>query len=178
MAGHGRRDVHQAAFEGKCLVPLGHVLGEIAQQAAGIGLAEQRRCLAHRDRARAEGFDGETERHQLLAALEQALDRRLIHLDDLGDQEDLPLHAVGRQRSLQPLVDDALMRGVLVDDDQAVTGLRDDVGLVDLGARGAERAIDEVGRRLRLDPHIRAGRADVECGLGALRESRCGRAVE
>ncbi len=34
------------------------------------------------------------------------------------------------------------MRGVLVDDDEAVAGLRDDVGLVHLRARGAERALD------------------------------------
>ena len=41
--------------------------------------------------------------------------------------------------ALQPLVDQALVRGVLVDDDEAVLGLRDDVGLVDLRPRRAER---------------------------------------
>ena len=43
------------------LVPLGHVLGKIAQEAARIGLAEQRRRLAHRDRAGAEGIDRQSE---------------------------------------------------------------------------------------------------------------------
>ena len=37
------------------------MLGEIAQQRAGVGLAEQRRRLAHRDRAGSEGLERETE---------------------------------------------------------------------------------------------------------------------
>ena len=64
--------------------------------------------------------------------------------------------------ALQPLIDDALMRGVLVDDDQAVAGLRHDIGLVDLRARRAERPIDQVGRRLRLEAHVGRRRADIE----------------
>ena len=39
----------------------------------------------------------------------------------------------------EALVDEALMRGVLVDDDDAVAGLRDDIGAVELRARRAER---------------------------------------
>ena len=40
------------------------------------------------------------------------------------------------------------MRGVLVDDDEAVAGLRHDIGLVHLRARGAERPVEQVGRGL------------------------------
>ncbi|MNT91290.1 hypothetical protein D3C72_2323580 [compost metagenome] len=39
------------------------------------------------------------------------------------------------------------MGGVLIDDDQAVAGLGDDIGAVQLGAGGAERVVDQVGRR-------------------------------
>ncbi len=39
------------------------------------------------------------------------------------------------------------MRRVLVDDDDAVVGLRDDIGVVQLGPRGAERIV--LQRRLR-----------------------------
>ena len=37
------------------------------------------------------------------------------------------------------------MRGVLVDDDYAVAGLRDDIGLVQLRARSAERPVERFG---------------------------------
>ena len=58
------------------------------------------------------------------------------------------------------------MRGVLVDDDQAVARLRHDVGLVHLRARGAERPLDQFGRRLEaLDARIGRRLADIEGGL-------------
>ena len=40
------------------------------------------------------------------------------------------------------------MRGVLVDDDDAVARLRHDVGLVHLRARRAERPVEQIGARL------------------------------
>ena len=40
---------------------------------------------------------------------------------------------------LQPLVDEALMGGMLIDDDETVSRLRDDVILMQLGARSAKR---------------------------------------
>ena len=48
--------------------------------------------------------------------------------------------------ALQALVDEALVGGVLVDDDDAVPGLGDDVGLVELRAGRAERMVDRLGR--------------------------------
>ncbi len=48
-------------------------------------------------------------------------------------------------RALHALIDEALMRGVLIDDDDAVGGLRDDIGLVQLRAR--ERRAGVVPRR-------------------------------
>ena len=62
------------------------------------------------------------------------------------------------------------MGGVLVDDDQAVAGLRHDIGLVDLRARGAERAVEQIGGGLRLEAHIGGRRADVEGGLARFGE--------
>jgi hypothetical protein len=130
--------------------------------AGGVGLAEQRGRLAHGDRTGAEGFDGESERGEFLGAVEQFLDGRFIELDDFGDQEDLPLHAVLRQRGLQLLVDDALMGGVLVHDDQAVAGLRDDIGFMDLRARRTQGSVEEIGRWGFLETHVSGRRADVE----------------
>ncbi len=78
----------------------------------------------------------------------------LVELDDLGDQQDLPRHACPLQRRLHALVDDALMRGVLVDDHDAVARLRHDVRLVQLRAR--RRADGRSGRaRPARPPRVR-----------------------
>jgi len=72
------------------------MLGEIAQQAGRIGLTEQRRASRAPHTRQAEGIDREPEGAELLGAVQQLLDRRLVELDDLGDQQDLPLHAFFR----------------------------------------------------------------------------------
>ena len=107
----------------------------------------------------------EPEARQFIGARDQLLHRRLVHLDDLRNQQNLPLHAVPRQRGFQFLIDDALMRGVLVHHDQAVAGLRHDIGLVNLGPRRPQRAVEQIGRWRLLEAHIGGGRADVERGL-------------
>ena len=56
--------------------------------------------------------------------------------------------------TLQPLIDEALVGGVLVDDDDAVARLRHNIGLVDLRARCAKRGVAVGDGRLRL---VRAG---------------------
>ena len=65
------------------------MFGEITQQAAGIGLAEQRRRFTHRDRAGTEGFDGKADAASLLRDLAEhmaewdealPLERRLMHV--------------------------------------------------------------------------------------------------
>ena len=81
---------------------------------------------------------------QLVRARQQALDVGLIEFDDIGDQQDLPRHARLGDSSFELLVDDAFMSGVLIDDNEAVAGLRHDVGLVHLRACGSERMIQRV----------------------------------
>ena len=71
------------------------------------------------------------------------------------------------------------MRGVLVDDDQAVAGLGEDVGLVDLRAgraqgmigrlRAGDRAMSACGGAI-----VHAPRTALEHGLCRLAETRCG----
>ena len=105
----------------------------------------------------------EAEARQFVGAREQPLDVGLVELDDLGDQQDLPRDAGLLERGLHALVDQPLVRGVLVDDHEAVARLRHDVGLVHLRARGAERPVEQVGARLRrLDARVGRRRADVE----------------
>ena len=67
-----------------------------------------------------------------------------VELDHLGQQQGLARDAAVGHLGLHPLIDQALVGGVLVDDDHAVAGLGDDVGLVHLGPRGAERIVDGI----------------------------------
>src|SRR5438270_639866 len=127
VAGHGRGHMHEAPLERQRLVPFRHMLAEIAKKRARIDRAEQRRCLAHRDGSRAERLDGKAEAQELRGARDEPLDVGLIEFDDVRNQQDLPADAGAVERRLETLVDDALVGGVLIDDDEAVAGLRDDV---------------------------------------------------
>ena len=121
------------------------MLGKIANEPAAVDLAEQRRRLAQRHRAGAEGFEHEAVARKLVGARHEPLDVGLVEFDDFRDQQDLPRDAGFVERGLEPLIDDALVRGVLIDDDEPVARLRHDIGLVDLRARGAERMIEKIG---------------------------------
>ena len=79
---------------------------------------------------------------------------------------------LGVERGLEALVDDALVRGVLVDDDEAVAGLRHDIGLMQLRARGAERTVDQIRRRIEARvARICRWAAHIESRLAPLRPS-------
>ena len=67
-----------------------------------------------------------------------------VELDHLGDQQHLAGEAAIGEGLLQPLIDEALMRSVLIDDDEGGLGLGDDEGVVHLRPRGAERIGDGV----------------------------------
>jgi len=60
------------------------VLGEVAQQALHVDLAQQRRRLAHRHRARAEVLDHQAEAGKLAGARGEPRGIGLVELDDLG----------------------------------------------------------------------------------------------
>ena len=77
-----------------------------------------------------------------------------VEIDHHRRQQRLPLDRAALALTLELLVDDALVRRVLVDDDDAVRGLGDDVILVHLRPRRAERSrevalIRRRGRRRR-----------------------------
>ena len=63
----------------------------------------------------------------------------LVEVDDGGNEKALRGNAAIRQHLLQALVDEAFVRGVLVDDDEAVARLRHDVVLVHLRTRSPQR---------------------------------------
>ena len=198
---HGRADLGQAFLERQGVADLGELVGEVAHQALDVGFAEQRRDLAHHHGARPEGLHHQTELGELLEARREAGRRLLVEVDDLGDQQALAGHAVLGQGLLHALVDQALMGGVLVDDDHAVVGLGDDIGGVELAARraqgiargllvgggrlGAGRGGDQVGGERRGIGRRRLGEAGSRMGperrrtgaAAAMRAERRRRAV-
>ena len=60
---------------------------------------------------------------------------RLVEFDDFGQQQRLTGgHGLSRARGLEPFQDQAFMRGVLVDENQAVCRLCNDIGFRNLSA--------------------------------------------
>ena len=158
---------------------LGEVVGDVADQARRVGLAQQGRDLAHQDRAGAERLDHQAQRGQFLGAGDDALGLGGVQLDHLGQQQGLAGHAAVAELALHALVDQALVGGVLVDDDHAVAGLGDDVGLVHLGAGRAEREVDRVDRRRggsATPRRRRSARAETSRGPGSTGKARGGAA--
>ena len=70
---------------------------------------------------------------------------RLVQFDDVGNEQNLSSDAGPVDRRFEFFIDDAFVRGVLIDDHQSVPRLRHDIGVVDLRARGAERMIERIG---------------------------------
>ena len=152
------------------------MLGKIAHEPAAVDLAEQRRGLAQRHGAGAEGFEHQPVAREFGGARHQPLDVGFVELDDVGDQQKLPRHAGLFDGGLEPLIDDALMRGVLIDDNKPIARLRDDVSVVNLCSRGAERMIELIRVRFcepsslreavgQIAAHVCNRTASVESGL-------------
>ena len=116
------------------------------------------------------------------ARAEQTVHVGFVELDDLRDQENLARDAASFQRRLEFLVDDALMGGVLIDDDEPVARLRNDIGLVHLRAGGAERmpiasaAAKNSRRRADFEARLRRQRrsAHIERRLSRLGKADAG----
>jgi hypothetical protein len=98
--------------------------------------------FAHRDGSGAEALEREPGFFKRICMRQQARHVALVHVDDGGDEKHLTLDACLFALPLQPLVDEALVRGMLIDDDDAIAGLGHDVGVVQLGPRRAERGIE------------------------------------
>ena len=173
MAGHGRGDAVEPGLQRVDGVVVGDLVGEVADQRLHIGLAEHGRRLAHRDRARAEALDAEAEAPERLGMRGEPRHVVLGQVDDLRQKQHLRRQRPRPHRLLQRLVDQPLMRGMLVDDDERIARLRDDVVLVDLRPRRAEPGLQQclVDRR-RAGARVAAvERPGVELGLRRLAET-------
>ncbi len=90
------------------------------------------------------------------------------------------LPAAGPAFSLQPLIDKTLMRRMLINEHNAISGLRDDVGIMQLAARVAKWIVVDrriLGNRCR-NRHVHGeralhvGKARISGGLSSVESSR------
>src|SRR5215467_16147148 len=143
MTGHRGCDLHQTSLQRQRLVPFIDMLGKIANEASAIDFAKERGRFAQSHGAGTERFNDQTIARELVGVTDEAFDIGFIELDDFGNEKDLPRHTSLGDRFLQSLIDDAFMRGMLVDDYQAVLRLRNDISVMNLGARRSERMIKQ-----------------------------------
>ena len=130
VAGHGAADLAEAFAEGQGCTVLGQVVGDVADEALYVCVAQQRGCFADQHGTRAEGFDDQAELGQFVGAGADALGFGGIQFDDFGRQQGLARDRALGHLSFHPLIDETFVGRVLVDDDEAVAGLGDDVGAV------------------------------------------------
>ena len=81
-----------------------------------VGIADQSGHLAHSDRALSEALQHEAQLRQFGGLFVERHCLVIVELDDRRNQQPLPLHAARGQGRFHPLVDEAFVRGVLVDD--------------------------------------------------------------
>jgi len=163
VAGECAADLLDLLLERQVIAHLGQLVGEVAHQTLDIDLAQDRRRFAHHHGTQAKRLEHQAHVGQLGGASGEPSRAILAHVDDLGQQQRLALHAVGLELILsgRSCSRPALVGGVLVDDHHAMVGLGDDIGLVQLRARHAQR----IGRAiavLRLGGRFDARRQPAE----------------
>ena len=121
-----------------------------------------------RGRPVAEAFEIEPQFFERRRSLLEPRAVLLRQLDHQGDQVHLARHRAARQLRLEPLIDEALMRRVLVDQHQRVAVLRHDEVLEHLRPRRAERIAALLGRLDRLVSRARFCQLAEACNRAVL----------
>ena len=174
MAGHRRAHRLQPFLQQLRIALFQQLADEIANQATDIGFAEQRGDFAHGDGINPELFNRQPKLGKLVGSLHQQGNLITAECHDLRNQQTLPGDVSTGHLRFHPLVDQTLVRGVLIHDDNGVLGLGNDVIFVHLCAHGTERLFAPC-RRLRLIRHRFNTTARLserfERGLRSLRQS-------
>ena len=161
------------SFSESAVAELRELVGEIAHQALHVDLAQKRRRFAHHHRALTERLDHQAQFGQLVDTRGQPRDAAFVELDHFGQEQDLARDAGRGDRRFHALVNQPLMRRMLIDDDDAVIGLGDDIGLVQLRPRRAQRELRRFfSQRTRPAARPALARAAAPDKAAALRRSR------
>src|SRR5215207_3314449 len=122
IASHGGEHAKDALFEALTGGHLAQITGDAADQCSVISPAEDGRHFAQDNGTRAERLDNETESLQEFTLRLEPSRRNGIEIDNLRNQKRLGAQCRIRQLLLHLLVDDPLMRRMLVNDDEALGG--------------------------------------------------------
>ena len=139
MAGHGGRDEVKALLQRQGTVIGGQIVGQIRDHALHVSLAQHRWDGPNQHCRRAEPFEVEAEFLEFGDPRLQPVAGGFLQFDHFGQQQSLGRYTLPLHRAAHPLQRQPFMRGMLVDDDEAILGFRDDIGARHLSARDAER---------------------------------------
>ena len=126
-------------------------VGQAAHQTGWIAIGQQCRHGPQRHRVLAKALDLEAQPNQRLAAFQQRRERPRGESHRDGREQALARDAAVEPLGAKPLVEHALVRGVLIDQQQDVLGLQEQVGGEELPQQPevAEAQARHPGRRVR-----------------------------
>ena len=158
MAGHGGANLVQLFGKRESLAQMHDLVRQIAHEADDVRLSEERGHLAHQNGGGTEALDHKAKGLKIGGPGLDGVSGDLIQLYDLRQQQHLALDAALGQCRFHALINEALVSGVLIDDDHAaVVGLGNHLGVVDLCAGSAKREASEVFARILLGGGMRRG---------------------
>ena len=141
VAGHGGEDEVDLFAEQQRFAVLDQIVVDIAQQLFGIALLQRMGDRAHQHGRGAEAFDHEAVARKTVSGIFEPVAGGLVQFDHVGHQQRLAArNGIFRTRGPQALQHQALVRGMLIDEDTWVVR---EVGPNELwGHRGA--TMDEI----------------------------------
>lgn len=145
MAGDAGQDSLDFRLDGEGAAAVAELVKDIANKRFSIDWPEDGRGSADGNGTGTEGLDLQPEAGQCVGFGEEEGGLGVAEFYDFGDKEGLGRDAIAGRLLFQRLIDEALMGGVLVDEDNPVFGLGDDVGAVQLRARRAQRTFGGLG---------------------------------
>lgn len=150
MAGNPRGNCLKPVTDQRRRLPFRQFIGKISEKQRAVDLAEKGGCLPDGDRARAEAIDDKPDLSEFRRAGHDVLNIFLRQVDNIGNEQNLPCDTVLLKVFLQALIDKALMRRVLINQNKPFGVLGNDVIGVNLRPRRAEGMI---------------GKGDCGCGI-------------
>jgi hypothetical protein len=151
---------------------IGQFIQHVADQGGRTDGAKDGGGLAHGNRAAAKGFDGQAKTMQIGGGVQNPRGIIRRQFNDFGDQQRLRGDARVGHLAFQPFIDQPFMRGMLIDDDDALRRLGDDVVFMHLRAGRPQWAVGGINAGC-LDPGRRAfGKTGLR-GLKGKRTRQC-----
>ena len=131
VATHPRQDRVQASAEGACTrigaigafvfeTTLAERIEDIGDEGSDRGAGESGRYLPHEDGARAERLEREAQAVEIGGRGDEALRLAGSHLHHVGNQQALTGNAAPCAFAFQPFIDQALVGGMLIDEDKTI----------------------------------------------------------